>query len=136
VTVAVRVLLVVVAVLAGAWLVHGLPPIRDQQAGLAAVSAHDGRSPQQRVARARRLLERSAAHTRSTDPDVHLAQLDAFTGHPDRAVRRLEVVVAHEPANLDAWQLLAQTARTVDPAVAARAQARARRLSPPVPADR
>jgi predicted Zn-dependent protease len=132
----VRVLLVVVAVLTGAWLVHGLLPIRDQQAGLAAVSAHDGRTPQQRVARARRLLERAAAHSRSTDPDIHLAELDVFTGHPKQAVRRLDTVVAREPANLSAWQLLAQAARRVDPASAARAQARVQRLSPPVPADR
>jgi Tfp pilus assembly protein PilF len=125
----VRALLVGVAVLAGAWLVHGLLPIRDQQAGLAAGGAHD-------IARARTLLERAAAHTRSTDPDVHLAQLDAFTGHAERAVHRLEAVVAREPANLEAWLLLAQTARTVDPAAAAGARAHALRLSPPVPGDR
>jgi predicted Zn-dependent protease len=132
----VRVIVVAVAVLVGAWLVYGLVPIRDEQAGLAAAGAHDNRTPQQRIARARRLLERAAAHTRSSDPDIHLAQLDVFTGRPDRAVRRLQAVVAHEPANLDAWQLLAQTAGTVDPATAARARARALRLSPPVPADR
>ena len=41
-----------------------------------------------------------------------------------------------EPENRDAWVLLAQTARTVDPALAAQAVARAQTLSPPVPPDR
>ena len=135
-TSALRALLVVVAMLGAVWLGRSLGAVRDERAGTAAVTARDGRPAGERVERAYRLLERSAAHTRSTVPDVRLAQLDAFTGQPERAVRRLEAVVRREPENLDAWLLLARTARTVDPATAARARAAARRLSPPVPAAR
>jgi cytochrome c-type biogenesis protein CcmH/NrfG len=131
----VRVLLVLVAALGALWLVQGLGPVRDQQAGLAAVKAKDDRTPQQRVARAYRRLDAAAAHTRSTEPEYHLAQLDAFTQQPARAVRRLRAVVAREPKHYEAWVLLAQTARAVDPATAARARARALKLSPPVPVD-
>lgn len=126
-----RAAIVVAAVLIGAWLVSGLIPVRDEREGIAAVRA----TPQD-LPRAYRLLGQAAIHTRSTEPDLRLAQLDALTKHPDRAVRRLRVVTQREPENRDAWVLLAQTARTVDPAVAAQAIARAQTLSPPVPPDR
>jgi cytochrome c-type biogenesis protein CcmH/NrfG len=132
-TIALRAVLVVAAALVALWLVQGLRPVRDERAGIAAVTAKDGRTPQQHAARGYRLLGRAAAHTRSTEPELRLAQLDALTHRPDRAVARLRAVVAREPANYDAWVLLSETARTVDPAVAARARAAALKLSPPVP---
>jgi hypothetical protein len=135
-TAAVRVLLVVVAVLGTLWLARGLGPVRDERAGIAAADAREGRPTPERLARAYRLLERSAANSRSSVPDLRLAQLDAFAGRPDRAVRRLVPVVAREPENVEAWRLLSYTARSVDPAVAARARERVRRLSPPVPPPR
>lgn len=135
-TIAVRVLLVAVGVLGAFSLVQSLGPVRDQKAGLAAVTAKDGRTPEQRAARAYRLLGDAAAHTRSTAPELNLAQLDAFTKQPAKALPRLRSVVKREPENYEAWVLLVQTARTVDPATAARARARARRLSPPVPDDK
>ena len=116
--------IVVAALLVALWLASGLRPVRDEAAGLAAVRTDTGRAYE--------LLERAAQRTRSTGPDVRLAQLDAFTERPDRAVRRLKSVVRREPENHEAWVLLAQNARTVDPALAARAVARARALSPPV----
>ena len=124
-----RVAITIAALLVAVWLVSGLRPVRDERAGIAAVQAKD-------VPRGYRLLERAAAHTRSTQPDLRLAQLDAFLKRPDRSVRRLQPLVRREPENYDAWLLLAQTARTVDPPLAARARARARVLSPPVPLDR
>ena len=126
-----RAAIVVAAVLIGARLVSGLIPVRDEREGIAAVRA----TPQD-LPRAYRLLGQAAAHTRSTEPDLRLAQLDALTRHPDRAVRRLRDVTRREPENRDAWVLLAQTARTVDPPLAAQAVARAQALSPPVPPDR
>ena len=116
--------IVVAALLVAVWLASGLRPVRDEAAGLAAVRTDTGRAYE--------LLERAAQRTRSTGPDVRLAQLDAFTERPDRAVRRLKSVVRREPENHEAWVLLAQNARTVEPALAARAMARARALSPPV----
>ena len=120
--------IVVAALLVALWLASGLRPVRDEAAGLDAVRTD--------TARAYELLGRAADRTRSTGPELRLAQLDAFTERPDRAVRRLRPSCAREPENHEAWVLLAQTARTVDPALAARAVAVARALSPPVPADR
>jgi cytochrome c-type biogenesis protein CcmH/NrfG len=124
-----RAAIAIAALLVAVWLVSGLRPVRDERAGIAAVQAQD-------VPRGYRLLERAAAHSRSTQPDLRLAQLDAFTKQPDRAVTRLQALVRREPENYEAWVLLAQTAATVDPPLAKRARARARVLSPPVPADR
>ena len=135
-TIAARVLLVAVAALGVFLFVGALGPVRDQKAGLAAITAKDGRTPEQRVARSYRLLGEAAAHTRSTVPEINLAQLDAYAKHPERGLPRLRSVVAREPENYEAWAALAFNARTVDPALAARARARARRLSPPVPVDR
>jgi hypothetical protein len=47
------------------------------------------------------------------------------------AVRRLTDLLASEPENAEAWQLLVRA--TTDPAVAERARARVRVLAPPVP---
>ena len=116
--------LVVAAVLVAAWLALGLRPVRDERLGLAWVSRD--------ADRASSYLVRAAQHTRSTGPELRLAQLDAFRDRPHDAVVRLRRVVRREPENHEAWVLLAQTARAVDPALAARALARARELSPPV----
>jgi predicted Zn-dependent protease len=126
-----RVAVIVAALLVGAWLVAGLRPVREERQGIAAVRA----TPQD-LPRAYRLLQQAAAHTRSSEPDLRLAQLDVLTRHPERAVGRLQALTRREPENRDAWVLLAETARTLDPALAARADARLRVLSPPVPADR
>jgi cellulose synthase operon protein C len=116
--------IVVAALLVALWLASGLRPVRDEQAGLAAARTDTDR--------AYSLLERARQRTRSTSPELRLAQLDAFTERPQQAVSRLKSVVRREPENHEAWVLLAQNARTVDPALAARALARARALSPPV----
>jgi predicted Zn-dependent protease len=123
-----RAAIVAAALLVAAWLALGLRPVRDEAAGLAAVRTDTDRAYE--------LLGRAAERTRSTGPELRLAQLDAFTERPDRAVRRLRSILRREPENHEAWVLLAQNARTVDPALAARAVARARALSPPVAPDR
>ena len=131
-TIAVRVLLVAVGALGAFSLFQSLSPVRDQKAGLAAVTATDGGH----VARAYRLLDDAAAHTRSTAPEINLAQLDAYAKQPQRALPRLRSVVAREPQNYEAWSLLSVLARPIDPATARRAAARARQLSPPVPVEK
>lgn len=123
--------LVVAALVVAVWLAAGLRPIRDEQAGIAAVRAQP-----QDLPRAYRLLELAADRTRSTEPELRLAQLDALTKRPERAVRRLQAITRREPENHEVWLVLAQTARAVEPALAKQALARARALSPPVPADR
>ncbi len=100
-TIAVRVLLVAVGALGAFSLVQSLGPVRDQKAGLAAVTAKDGRTPEQRVARAYRLLDDAAAHTRSTAPEINLAQLDAFTKQPP----------GRSPASAPSWRASPRTTR-------------------------
>jgi cytochrome c-type biogenesis protein CcmH/NrfG len=126
-----RAALVVGAVLVAVWFASALRPVRDERAAIAATQS---RPPD--FARAQRLFERAAAHSRSSDPDIRLAQLDAFRRRPEAAARRLRTLVRREPENLTAWLLLASTAESVDPALAAQARARARELSPPVPPAR
>jgi hypothetical protein len=124
--------LLAVALVCAAWLANELRPVRDRDAALALVSP--GRPPD--VQRAAQLLNRAARHTRSSEPDLRLAQLWAFQRRPDRATAILRGIVAREPENFDAWLLLSQTARAGDPALAARAARAYRRLSPPVPLER
>jgi plasmid stability protein len=134
VTLAVRIALVAVAAACALWFAAELRPVRDRQAALAIV-AQPRLTPAQ-LDRAEALLTRAAAHTRSTEPDLRLAQLLAFEHQPERAMRIAQGIVEREPRNFDAWLLLSQTARPVDPALAARAAQRYRQLSPPVPEAR
>lgn len=124
-----RGVLLAAALLCAAWFATELRPVRERDSGLTVVANGD-------VRRATTLLSRAAEHTRSSEPDLRLAQLWAFQRRPERATRILRSIVAREPENFDAWLLLSQTARAVDPALAARAARAYRRLSPPVPQQR
>jgi predicted Zn-dependent protease len=121
-----RAALLAAALLCAAWFATELRPVRDRDQALALVATD--------TQRAETLLSRAAEHTRSSEPDLRLAQLWAFQRRPDRATPILRAIVAREPENFDAWLLLSQTAR--DPALAARAARAYRRLSPPVPQER
>jgi len=127
-----RAALLAAALLCAAWFATELRPVRDRDAALALVAP--GRAPD--TQRAETLLRRAARHTRSSEPDLRLAQLWAFERRADRATPILRAIVAREPENFDAWLLLSQTARAGDPALAARAARAYRRLSPPVPQER
>jgi predicted Zn-dependent protease len=123
-----RAALLAAALLCAAWLVTELRPVRERDQALALVATD--------TQRAETLLSRAARHTRSSEPDLRLAQLYAFEPRPDRATPILRAIVAREPENFDAWLLLSQTARTADPPLAARAAREFERLSPPVPQER
>ena len=120
--------LLAAALLCAAWFAAELRPVRERDQALALVATD--------TQRAEKLLSRAARHTRSSEPDLRLAQLYAFERRPDRATPLLRAIVAREPENFDAWLLLSQTARTADPALAARAAREFERLSPPVPQER
>lgn len=60
---------------------------------------------------------------------VLLLRQDRLAG----ALAVLERAAREEPESLEAWALLARAAARADPALAARARARVRALSPPVP---
>jgi hypothetical protein len=118
-----------------AWLAAGLGPVRDQAAAVALVSGPRAPAPAT-VDRSERLLRRAAAATRSREPDLRRAQLLLFAGREAAAVRVALGVVRDEPANAEAWTVLARAATVGDPALAARARARFRALNPQVPAAR
>jgi predicted Zn-dependent protease len=120
-----RAALLAAALLCAAWFATELRPVRERDQALAKVATD--------TQRAEALLRESAGHTRSSEPDLRLAQLYAFERRPERATPILRAIVAREPENFDAWLLLSQTARASDPALAARAAREYRRLSPPVP---
>jgi predicted Zn-dependent protease len=97
--------------------------------------AFDTRTPltPRRVARADALL----AAARRLNPDRRPDLIEAFLlnrrGRQGDAVALLRGTVRDEPRSLEAWALLARSADTVDPELAARARSRARELAPPVP---
>jgi hypothetical protein len=89
------------------------------------VSTEEVRTAEDRLARTTRA-------TRSTDPDMRLAQLWVFFARNDEAAELLERVVAEEPRNADAWGLLAQAQQQLDPQRAQEARERFLELKPPV----
>lgn len=126
-----RILLAATAVTALAWLALALGDVRAERAGIAITRRAAPALSAAEVASARERFRRARAHSRDTGPIVREAQLLLFARRPAQAAALLEVVVRREPANLDAWRLLAQAAAPLDAARAAAARARARTLSPP-----
>jgi predicted Zn-dependent protease len=82
------------------------------------------------VERATEAVERS----RSVGPDTRARRAEALlllaTGRPRRAAALAEAVVAEEPENLDAWGILFQATRRLDPGRSREALRRARELNP------
>ena len=82
------------------------------------------------VERATEAIERS----RSFGPDTREKRAQALlllaTGRPRQAAELAEMVVAKEPDNLDAWGILFQATRRVDPDRSREALRRARELNP------
>jgi predicted Zn-dependent protease len=84
----------------------------------------------QDVDQAARLFEDARAHNPDTRPIEREAGLLIRTGRLREAVALMRPVVRREPDNLTAWALIAIGARTVNPALAREATARARALNP------
>ncbi len=127
-----RVALVAAALGVAVWLASGLGPARDQARALALLESQPG-ADDPALPRARRLLRDAAAATRSTAPELRLAQVELFNGNDEDAAGLAASIVRREPENADAWLLLAQASREGDPARAAAARARYGILSPPAP---
>jgi hypothetical protein len=125
-----RALVVVVAVLAVAWLAVSYGnsrTIRDVQI----VAADPHASPAQleaalRDARSGQTLDPS----RGTEPLSYQASLEIRLNRLPQAVKTLGEIVRREPDAAEAWFLIAQLSRASDPARAAEAQAQLRRLDP------
>ena len=131
-----RALLLCGAVACAAWLAGELGPVRDEAAAVELTRPAGRRASATDLDRANRLLARAAASTRSREPDLRRAQLLMFARREAPAVRVLVGIVRAEPDNAEAWGVLAQAAAGSDPALAARARARFRALSPSVPPAR
>lgn len=127
-----RAALLVIALAAIGWLALGLRSYGDevQAEHIAGRTATLHNLAAQR--RALNLLDRARRH----DPDQGLALEQAgllFKANRLRAgIRVLEHVVVDEPDNVSAWGMLQLATVRIDPALSARAGARARKLAPPV----
>ena len=129
----VRVLLVLLALLAGGWLVVQERAARAESELEAIAFDPGGALGPETVARAEDLLRADRRLNPDRRPDLYEAVVLGRAGRTREAIAVLRRTVAAEPENLEAWALLARAARTEDPALAARARARQRELAPPVP---
>jgi cytochrome c-type biogenesis protein CcmH/NrfG len=123
--VAQRIVLLVVAVLAAAWLAVGLYSSRLLAR---AENPHPGDTVADRVDR----LHRAEFLNPSTEFQVREAQIRLESGDARDATRLLKDVVRREPDNRQAWAGLVQSQQSTDLAAARRAFNELRRLVPPV----
>ncbi len=131
--IAVRITLVALALLAGGWLaVQERAADAEQELDRIAFRPGGALTPAE-VARAEDLLATARRLNPDRRPDLYEAVVLGRDGREREAVAVLRETVAAEPENLEAWALLARTARRADPRLAARARARLRVLAPPVP---
>ena len=129
----VRVLLVLLALLAGGWLVVQERAARAENELEAIAFDPGGALAPATVARAEDLLRTDRRLNPDRRPDLYEAVVLGRANRTREAIAVLRRTVAAESENLEAWALLARAARTEDPALAARARARQRELAPPVP---
>lgn len=123
-----RVALAVLAALILVTLVLELHWSRLEAQGRGIVGAHDA----SRFPAAVRDFQRASAHEPGTEALLAQAELYLFVADNRRAIAPLTQAVSVEPENALAWRLLAQASDPSDPALSARASARAARLNPPV----
>lgn len=128
-----RVVVIALALAGAAWLAvaaHGFGA-QDRIAKLALTTGSPTRAD---LDAARALVPRATR----LNPDVRVEQavgvLELRVGDRAGAVRTFERLVGDEPRNAELWALLGRAAEGYDERLAARAKARARALSPPVPA--
>ncbi|HEV7846572.1 MAG TPA: hypothetical protein VGO83_09970 [Thermoleophilaceae bacterium] len=127
---AARLALGVLAIVVLAWLGLGLRNARLEADGARLIGSSPATAPPQRLAEARDDYRRANKLNVDSGPDIRVAGLANFTGHPREALAVLRGVVRREPENFDAWLLMASVAAKVDRPLAARAHARAVELNP------
>jgi hypothetical protein len=127
-----RIVIVALAVAAIAWLAAGIDASRaqDDLGRLVATTADPDRAD---LARADDLRRRAERYVPGRRPSLLEATL-RLRADPAGAARLLEDVVADEPANAEAWLLLARATEDADPERSERAMERVRELAPDVPA--
>jgi hypothetical protein len=106
-TALVRVVLVAVALLAGAWMVLSLRSVELESEGRAVVAkAQPGPITADELNRGRSLLQRARRLSADQGPRVVEAVLLDSARRPEAAVAVAERVVEDEPDNFDAWMVL------------------------------
>ena len=125
-----RVIVVVVSVLAMAWLAVSYGNARTiRHAQIAAAGPHASRAQLESAlddARGSRPLDPS----NDAESLSYQASLERRLGHPAAALRDLERLVKLEPDTAEAWFLIAELTRETDPARSAEAEAQLHRLDP------
>jgi predicted Zn-dependent protease len=121
-----RIVLIVAALLAGAWLVVQTRAARAEEQ-LTHIAFENG-DP----AKARQYLDADRLLNPDRRPGLFEGVILGRRGDFPGAIAAIEKVTRAEPENIEAWALLASAARRTDPALARRAQAKARELAPPV----
>jgi Flp pilus assembly protein TadD len=122
----VRILLIVAALTAGAWLAVQARGARAEQQLTTIAFENGDLDDAPRLLKADRLL--NPDHRPDLFEGVILGRRGDFKG----AIAAIQRVTTAEPENIEAWGLLASAAQRVDPRLADQAKERARRLSPPV----
>ena len=130
---AIRALIVLLALAAGGWLAVQERAAHAERELEAITFEPGGALGSGAVARAEDLLRSDRRLNPDRRPDLYEAVVLGRAGRGSEAIAVLRRTVAAEPENLEAWALIARAARTEDPALAARARARQRELAPPVP---
>jgi predicted Zn-dependent protease len=125
--VAVRILLVALALLAGGWLVVQERAARAEQRLTQLVFESDAPIP---ADEADRLLDQARRLNPDRRPDMFEAVVRNRQGRTAEAIAALERVTGREPENIDAWGLLTTITKQHDPELARRAREQVRRLSP------
>ena len=127
-----RLVLLAVSLAAAGWFALGAHEAHDEQAAQALLSRLGALRPAE-LTHAASLLDASD----TLDPDSHIdvlrAELALHRHRVSDARRILDTVVAREPKAIEAWALLADALKRVDPAAARHARAEVLRLAPPVP---
>ena len=127
--IAARALVLVVAVLAIAWL--GVSYGNARSIRHAQVAAADPRASPAEIESA--LREVRSAHTLDpsrTESLSYVAALEIRAGRLDEAARVYEDIVRREPDTAEAWFVLSRLTQKSDPARSAQALAQAKRLDP------
>jgi hypothetical protein len=131
VVIAIRAVVLTVALAACAWFALGARAAHDQDAASNVLNQHLNLT----AAEANQAL--SLIHNAKTlNPDQELnilrAQVEQHAGHAQQAVAIAKAVAREEPLNVNAWFVLELMSRQVDPALNRLAQARVRQLVAPV----
>jgi hypothetical protein len=127
--IAMRAVLIALAVVVLAWLAVAERSARLQARGLAATARQDFAAAEADF-RAARLLNPD------TTPDLQRAFVYLASSRQPQGIALIQGVLRREPDSRDAWGLLEQFTRDSDPAMSRRATAALRRLDPLRPGDR